>query len=176
MAETLLIVEDDPRLAETLARSFTARGYEVTRAATVEAAREAVRDWVPSRAIVDLKLAEGSGLEVVALLAALTPPPRIVVLTGFASIATTVEAIKLGATQYLAKPASARDIEAAFDHEAGQDLPEIAAPRVSALRTQEWETIQRTLADTDFNISETARRLGMHRRTLARKLVKQPVK
>ena len=91
MAETLLIVEDDPRLAETLARSFTARGYEVTRAATVEAAREAVRDWVPSRAIVDLKLAEGSGLEVVALLAALTPPPRIVVLTGFASIATTVE-------------------------------------------------------------------------------------
>ncbi|NBZ87745.1 response regulator transcription factor [Stagnihabitans tardus] len=173
---SLLIVEDDPRLAETLARSFTARGYAVTRAASVEAAREAITGFTPARAIVDLKLAEGSGLEVVALLAALEPAPRIVVLTGFASIATTVEAIKLGATQYLAKPASAREIEAAFDHEAGREMPDIAAPRVSALRTQEWETIQRTLADTEFNISEAARRLGMHRRTLARKLVKQPMK
>lgn len=176
MTETLLIVEDDPSLAQTLARSFTARGYAVTHAASVEAAREAVAGFTPSRAIVDLKLAEGSGLEVVALLSALQPAPRIVVLTGFASIATTVEAIKLGATQYLAKPASARDIEAAFDHEAGREMPEISAPRVSALRTQEWETIQRTLAETDFNISEAARRLGMHRRTLARKLGKQPVK
>lgn len=171
----LLIVEDDPRLGETLARSFTARGYDVTRAASVEEARGCLVP-PPDRAIVDLKLAEGSGLDVVALLSALSPAPRIVVLTGFASIATTVEAIKLGATQYLAKPASARDIEAAFDHEAGRDMPEIAPQRVSALRTQEWETIQRTLAETEFNISETARRLGMHRRTLARKLGKQPVK
>lgn len=172
----LMIVEDDPRLGETLARSFAARGYAIARAASVPEALAQMQDFHPQRAIVDLKLSEGSGLEVVAALSALDPRPQIVVLTGFASIATTVEAIKMGATQYLAKPASAREIEAAFDHEAGRDLPDIMPTRVTSLRTQEWETIQRTLAETDFNISETARRLGMHRRTLARKLAKQPVR
>lgn len=175
-ARTLLIVEDDPKLSATLATSFAARGYRVVTAMTVDDAVRRLHSQRPDRAIVDLKLAEGSGLEVVAALATLNPAPQIVVLTGFASIATTVEAIKLGATHYLAKPATAREIEAAFDHIAGRDLPEVAAPRVSSLRTQEWETIQRTLADADFNISETARRLGLHRRTLARKLAKQPVK
>ena len=173
---TLLVVEDDPRLSSTLAASFTARGYIVTRAASVEEAQARLAEAVPDRAIVDLKLNDGSGLDVVAMLSRAHPPPRIVVLTGYASISTTVEAIKLGATQYLAKPATAREIEAAFDHEAGRDLPEMSLPRVSSLRTQEWETIQRMLAETDFNISEAARRLGMHRRTLARKLAKQPVK
>lgn len=174
---SLLIVEDDPRLAETLATSFTRRGYAVQVAASVPDALRKIARAVPQRAIVDLKLAEGSGLEVVAALGRAEPRPQVVVLTGFAAIATTVEAIKLGATHYLAKPASAREIEAAFDHEAGRDLPGIAppeaGPRISALRTQEWETIQRMLAETDFNISEAARRLGMHRRTLARKLARQ---
>jgi two-component system response regulator RegA len=173
---SLLIVEDDQRLAETLAASFTARGYNVRRACSVEEAQVRLAEAVPDRAIVDLKLSDGSGLSVVALLAGATPAPQIVVLTGFASISTTVEAIKLGATQYLAKPATAREIEAAFAHEAGRGVPEFSAPRVSSLRTQEWETIQRMLAETSFNISEAARRLGMHRRTLARKLAKQPVK
>ncbi|MBI1172892.1 response regulator [bacterium] len=173
----LLIVEDDPRLAATLGSSFTARGYRVSHAASVdEALAWLAEGHAPDRALVDLKLANGSGLDVVAALAKVTPQPQIVVLTGYASIATTVEAIKLGATQYLAKPATAREIEAAFSHQAGRDTPDLAAPRVSALRTQEWETIQRVLAETEFNISEAARRLGMHRRTLARKLAKQPVR
>ncbi|MEH0071044.1 response regulator [Pannonibacter sp. Pt2-lr] len=172
----LLIVEDDPKLGATLSASFTQRGYRVQVARSVEDALLQMRHQTPDRAIVDLKLAEGSGLDVIAALAALVPAPRIVVLTGFASIATTVEAIKLGATHYLAKPATAREIEAAFEHVAGREPVEISPPRVSSLRTQEWETIQRMLAETDFNISEAARRLGMHRRTLARKLAKQPVR
>ena len=173
---TLLVVEDDPHLSATLAASFTARGYRVTCASSVEQAQSLLAQAVPDRAIVDLKLNDGSGLDVVAMLSRAKPAPRIVVLTGYASISTTVVAIKLGATQYLAKPATAREIEAAFDHEAGRDIPVMSLPRVSSLRTQEWETIQRMLAETDFNISEAARRLGMHRRTLARKLSKQPVK
>jgi two-component system response regulator RegA len=174
---SLLIVEDDPRLAATLAASFTARGYLVSHAAGAEAAFAYLAEGhVPDRVVVDLKLGDGSGLDVVAALARIDPSPQVVVLTGYASIATTVEAIKLGATQYLAKPATARQIEAAFSHEAGREALDLSAPRVSALRTQEWETIQRVLAETEFNISEAARRLGMHRRTLARKLGKQPVK
>jgi two-component system, response regulator RegA len=173
----VLIVEDDPRLLQTLAESFGRRGYQVTSASTVgDALRRSIRA-APSHAVVDLKLAEGSGLDVLAHLAALRPSPRIVVLTGFASIATTVEAIKLGAVHYLAKPATVREIEAAFDHIAGREMPEIeSGARVSALKAQEWETIQQTLAETEFNISEAARRLGLHRRTLARKLAKQPIR
>jgi len=168
-ARSLLIVEDDPHLAETLASAFARRGYAVRTAAREESAIALARRIAPSHALVDLKLAEGSGLAVVQALAGLDPPPAIVVLTGFASVATAVEAIKLGATQYLAKPATAREIEAAFAHKAGMAMPEIEAPQVG-VKAQEWELIQRTLAETGFNVSETARRLGMHRRTLARKL------
>ncbi len=164
----LLIVEDDARLAATLAESFLRRGYQVQVAAREAGALETARRHPPTHAIVDLKLAEGSGLGVVQGLAA-HPDTRIVVLTGFAAISTAVEAIKLGATQYLAKPATAREIEAAFGHRAGEALPEIEAPQ-TGLREQEWELIQRTLAEAEFNISEAARRLGLHRRTLARKL------
>jgi two-component system response regulator RegA len=101
---------------------------------------------------------------------------RIVVLTGFASIATAVEAIKLGACHYLAKPSNADDIEAAFGRSQGGDVTARISPRATSIKTLEWERINETLADTDFNISETARRLGMHRRTLARKLAKRPVR
>ncbi|KQB12093.1 response regulator [Rhodobacter capsulatus] len=165
----LLIVEDDPHLAETLASAFARRGHAVHTAPREDMAITLARRLRPSHAIVDLKLAEGSGLGVVKALAALDPPPAIVVLTGFAAVATAVEAIKLGATQYLAKPATAREIEAAFSHRAGMAMPEIETPQVG-VKAQEWELIQRTLAETGFNVSETARRLGMHRRTLARKL------
>ena len=165
----LLIVEDDPQLAETLAATFGRRGYRVHAAAREETAIALARRHAPTHAIVDLKLAEGSGLGVVKALAEAEAPPAIVVLTGFASIATAVEAIKLGATQYLAKPATAREIEAAFGHRAGMAMPEIEVAEVG-VKAQEWELIQRTLAETGFNISEAARRLGMHRRTLARKL------
>jgi two-component system, response regulator RegA len=130
----------------------------------------------PRFAVVDLKLnGDASGLACVQLLHAHDATMLIVVLTGFASIATAVEAIKLGASHYLAKPSNTDDIEAAFGRAAGNTEVELTN-RSSSIKTLEWERIHETLAETGFNISETARRLGMHRRTLARKLVKQRVK
>ena len=104
------------------------------------------------------------------------PDMLIVVLTGFASIATAVEAIKLGAMHYLAKPSNTDDIEAAFKRAAGDDEVEVGVRKTSSIKTLEWERIHETLVETGFNISETARRLGLHRRTLARKLEKRRVK
>jgi two-component system response regulator RegA len=130
----------------------------------------------PGYVIVDLKLhGDVSGLACVQALHAHDPAMLIVVLTGFASIATAVEAIKLGACHYLAKPSNTDDIEAAFGRAAGTTDVELTN-RSSSIKTLEWERIHETLAETGFNISETARRLGMHRRTLARKLGKQQVK
>ena len=126
--------------------------------------------------MVDLKLkGNSSGLACVQLLHEHDPDMLIVVLTGFASIATAVEAIKLGAVQYLAKPSNTDDIETAFGHVAGNTDMELTA-RSTSIKTLEWERIHAVLAETDFNISEAARRLGLHRRTLARKLEKQRVK
>ena len=127
-------------------------------------------------AVVDLKLnGEASGLACVQMLHRHNPKMLIVVLTGFASIATAVEAIKLGACHYLAKPSNTDDIEAAFGRATGTTEVELTN-RSTSIKTLEWERIHETLAETGFNISETARRLGMHRRTLARKLGKQQVK
>ena len=169
----LLIVEDDEVLARTLARSFERRGYQV-RAITDPDDLDAVAATLrPDHAVVDLRLGHASGLPCVARLHALDPLMRIVVLTGFSSIATAVEAVKLGATNYLSKPANSDDIEAAFGATgAGDASVELVAPPTS-LRTLEWEHIHQTLADCGFNVSEAARRLGMHRRTLARKLGKR---
>ena len=173
---TLLIVEDDDALAATLCRSFERRGWPVRRALDLDSVLQALDQAVPTHAVVDLKLAHGSsGLACVRALHARSPAMAIVVLTGYASIATAVEAIKLGARHYLAKPANTDDIEAAFARTDGETDVDITN-RASSIRTLEWERIHETLADTDFNISETARRLGMHRRTLARKLEKQRVK
>ncbi len=130
---------------------------------------------LPTYAVVDLKLAGASGLACVEVLHEHDPDMLIVVLTGFASIATAVEAIKLGACQYLAKPANTDDIEAAFGQVEG-DASVPLTERPTSIKNLEWERIHETLVDTDFNISETARRLGMHRRTLARKLEKRRVK
>lgn len=143
-------------------------------ATSAEMAMQLAKNIAPDFAIVDLKLPGQSGLDCVRDLALLAPEARIVVLTGFASIATAVEAIKLGACHYLAKPATASDIEAAFARTDG-DASVPLATRKASLRTSEWELIHETLRESDFNISETARRLGMHRRTLARKLAKQQV-
>ncbi len=173
---TLLIVEDDAAFARTLARSFERRGYAVLQANGVAAAEALLASHSPGYAVVDLKLAgEASGLACVKRLHAHDPAMLIVVLTGFASIATAVEAIKLGACHYLAKPSNTDDIEAAFDRAEG-DTDVTLTQRSTSIKTLEWERIHETLADTGFNISETARRLGMHRRTLARKLEKQRVK
>ncbi|MFD2139396.1 response regulator transcription factor [Ancylobacter oerskovii] len=168
----LLIVEDDASFARALTRSFERRGYEVRVSHSLDGVEAALDGASPGYAVVDLKLAGGSGLECVKMLHARDPAMKIVVLTGFASIATAVEAIKLGACHYLAKPANTDDIEGAFARADGDTSIAVAA-RPTSLKTLEWETIHETLVDTDFNISETARRLGLHRRTLARKLEKK---
>lgn len=171
---TLLIVEDDAAFARTLKRSFERRGYEVVVAVSLEEIRKVLEEKSPRHAVVDLKLDGASGLACVEALHAHDPEMLIVVLTGFASIATAVEAIKLGACHYLAKPSNTDDIEAAFQKAEGN--AEIAlAERPTSIKTLEWERIHQTLIETDFNISEAARRLGMHRRTLARKLEKRQV-
>jgi len=171
---SLLIVEDDAAFARTLKRSFERRGYAVTIADSSEALQPLLEAALPGQAVVDLKLGTTSGLSCVQQLLAVRPDMRIVVLTGYASIATAVEAIKLGACHYLVKPSNSDDIEAAFAHVAGDTEIPVAA-RQSSIKTLEWEHIHQTLAETGFNISETARRLGMHRRTLARKLGKRQV-
>lgn len=173
----LLIVEDDDAFARTLARSFERRGYKVLRASSLDEVRVLLAgEHRPGYAVVDLKLASGaSGLTCVQALHEHDAGMVIVVLTGYASIATAVEAIKLGARHYLAKPANTDDIEAAFERQQGDAEVELTE-RTTSIKTLEWERIHETLAETGFNISETARRLGMHRRTLARKLEKQRVK
>jgi len=172
----LLIIEDDAAFARTLGRSFERRGYTVLLAAGFDEAALLLQEHSPGYAVVDLKLSDHhSGLACVQMLHQHDPDMLIVVLTGFASIATAVEAIKLGACQYLAKPSNTDDIEAAFGHVAGTTEVELTN-RSTSIKTLEWERIHQVLRETDFNISETARRLGMHRRTLARKLEKQRVK
>lgn len=171
----LVIVEDDAGFARTLKRSFERRDYTVLVADGLDELRNVLKTQSPRYAVVDLKLAGASGLACVEALHAHDAEMLIVVLTGFASIATAVEAIKLGACHYLAKPSSTDDIEAAF-HKAAGDTEVALAERPTSIKTLEWERIHQTLMETDFNISETARRLGMHRRTLARKLEKRQVK
>jgi two-component system response regulator RegA len=172
----LLLVEDDAAFARTLGRSFERRGYQVLLAENVDDASALLVDHSPGYAVVDLKLkGNSSGLACVQMLHEHDEEMLIVVLTGFASINTAVEAIKLGACQYLAKPSNTDDIEAAFEHVAGAADLELSS-RTTSVKTLEWEHIHTVLAETDFNISEAARRLGMLRRTLARKLEKQRVK
>jgi two-component system response regulator RegA len=172
----LLIVEDDDAFARTLVRSFERRGYSVLRATNFDDVGALLEVHTPGFAVVDLRLAGGaSGLACVQRLHEHDPDTVIVVLTGYASIATAVEAIKLGARHYLAKPANTDEIEAAFARTQGNTEVELTE-RTTSIKTLEWERIHETLAETGFNISETARRLGMHRRTLARKLEKQRVK
>jgi two-component system response regulator RegA len=173
---SLLIVEDDAAFARTLSRSFERRGYAVQHASSHDEVKTLLVTNSPEFAVVDLKLnGEASGLACVQTLHAHDADMLIVVLTGFASIATAVEAIKLGACHYLAKPSNTDDIEAAFTRASGNVEVELTN-RPTSIKTLEWERIHETLAETGFNISETARRLGMHRRTLARKLDKQFVK
>ncbi|WP_425567133.1 response regulator transcription factor [Sphingomonas cynarae] len=174
-APTLVIVEDDQVFARTLRRSFERRGYTVSVANGPDELAVLLAAGGFGHAVVDLKLGTASGLECVQTLHAHDPAMLIVVLTGFASISTAVEAIKLGACHYLAKPANTDDIEAAFGKAGGGDTSAPISARPSSIKTVEWEHINEALAATGFNISETARRLGMHRRTLARKLEKRQV-
>lgn len=170
----LVIVEDDRAFSATLERSFQRRGYAVETCDSLVGLEAVLERFHPTYAVVDLKIVGGSGLECVKRLHAHDPAMRIVVLTGFASIATAIEATKLGACYYLAKPSNTDDIEAAFARDAGDTAAPLAA-RPTSIKTLEWERIHETLVEVDFNISEAARRLGMHRRTLARKLEKRQV-
>jgi len=171
----LLIVEDDAALARTLARSFERRGWSVLHADSLWCMQTLLVHHCPSHAVVDLKLkGEATGLACVRALHQHNLDMRIVVLTGYASIATAVEAIKLGAHHYLAKPSNTDDIEVAFEQAAGNTHTPLTN-RVSSIKTLEWEHIHQVLAETGFNITEAARRLGLHRRTLTRKLDKRRV-
>ena len=169
---SLLLVDDDVVFCQVLSRALERRGYTVTVAHSVEQAMPLAQANPPEYAVVDLKMEGASGLTLVDALHELDPATRIVVLTGYASIATAVEAIKLGATQYLSKPANADEIVAAFGHIPNSDLPLNA--QITTVERLEWEHIQRVLHEHQDNISATARALNMHRRTLQRKLAKQP--
>ena len=169
---SLLLVDDDTTFCQVLSRALEKRGYAVTVANSVEEAIPMAQANPPEYAILDLKMSGASGLALVHALHELDPATRIVVLTGYASIATAVEAIKLGATQYLSKPANADEILAAFGHHARPDAPLSAQP--PSVERLEWEHIHRVLQEHQGNISGTARALNMHRRTLQRKLSKRP--
>jgi two-component system response regulator RegA len=174
-AMKLLIVEDDADFAGALARAMGRRGFEVALARDADAARTVAEVFSPSHAVVDLKLPGESGLKVVEQLSARKPAPAIVVLTGYASIATAVEAVRLGARHYLAKPADADEILAALLRDQPDAQLEVNPEPLSVARL-EWEHIQKVLNEHDGNISATARALKMHRRTLQRKLDKNPPK
>ncbi|MDE2365883.1 MAG: response regulator transcription factor [Betaproteobacteria bacterium] len=171
----LLIVDDDLTFCGVLAKAMTKRGFDVTCAHSVDQAMECAETCLPEYAIIDLRLPGTSGLTLVEKLKNLDPGTRIVMLTGYASIATAVEAIKLGATHYLAKPVDVDDIMMAFERTEGDSEVPISTHPLSVGRL-EWEYIQRVLNENKGNVSLTARALNMHRRTLQRKLTKYPLK
>lgn len=171
----LLLVDDDPTFCGVLKQALTKRGFEVHTATEVESGIALAEEIEPEYAVVDLRIGHDSGLVLVRKLHELDVNTRIVMLTGYASIATAVEAIKLGAIQYLTKPADADEIVAALHKEEGDDSVEIKEKPLS-VRRLEWEHLQKVLVEHGGNISAAARALGMHRRTLQRKLEKRPVK
>jgi len=173
---TLLLVDDDERLRERLALALWDRGYEVRTAKNTEHAIRVAENWEPERAVVDLRMPGASGLELIKELRERVEGIEIVVLTGYGSIATAVDAVRLGAIGYVNKPADADMVLAAFDAGENEPLTEVTEDgwRTPTLARAEWEHIQTVLAETGGNISEAARRLGLHRRTLQRKLKKRP--
>ena len=172
---SLLLVDDDKTFCQVLAAALERRGFSVHTAHSVAEGLSAAENDFPEYAVVDLKMPGPSGLELVKKLKQLDAHTKVVVLTGYASIATAVEAIKLGAVHYLAKPADADEIVAAFQRDDGDAAVSVETKPLPLSRL-EWEHIQKVLAESGGNISETARRLGMHRRTLQRKLAKHPVR
>ena len=168
---TLLLVDDDEPFLRRLAKAMEKRGFEPELAQSVAEGREIALRKPPAYAVIDLRLEDGNGLDVVEALRDRRPDSRIVVLTGYGAIATAVAAVKIGATDYLAKPAGAHDITNALLSK-GEALPPPPENPMSADRVR-WEHIQRVYEQCDRNVSETARRLSMHRRTLQRILAKR---
>ncbi|MCK6390688.1 MAG: response regulator [Azonexus sp.] len=171
----ILVIDDDPTFNSLLVRTLTRRGHAACGALTGEDGLRLAAGQACERVVLDLNLDGSSGLALIPELLAIQPDCRIVVLTGYASIATAVEAVKRGATQYLAKPVEIEAILAAFD-DAPLDNPDELADEPLSVDRLEWEHIQRILAEHAGNISATARALKMHRRTLQRKLAKRPVR
>lgn len=169
--KSLLLVDDDEPFLRRLARAMEKRGFEVETAETVAAGRAIATARPPAFAVVDLRLGDGNGLDVVEVLREKRPDSRVVVLTGYGAIATAVTAVKIGATDYLSKPADANDVVNALLTDVGEMPPPPENP-MSADRVR-WEHIQRVYELCDRNVSETARRLNMHRRTLQRILAKR---
>ena len=175
-AKSILVVDDDAVFRPRLMRALEQRGLEVRGAADVEAALALAREESPELAVVDLRMPGRSGLDLVRELKAIDATTSIVVLTGYGSIATAVEAIHLGATHYLTKPADADEILAAFDRAGRTDATGLPIEHeVASLARAEWEHINRVLSDCAGNVSQAARLLGLHRRSLQRKLGKRPV-
>ncbi|UXZ55532.1 response regulator transcription factor [Halomonas sp. 7T] len=173
--QRLLIVDDDEMFCHVLNRALTRRGFEVMVAHDADQALTIAAQFLPTMATLDLKLEHSSGLKLLPDLLTTVPHCRVVVLTGYSSIATAVEAIKLGAVNYLCKPADADDVIHAFEQQEGDPNIQLADNPPSINRIT-WEHIQKVLQEHDGNISATARALGMHRRTLQRKLQKRPVR
>jgi two-component system, response regulator RegA len=172
---TVLVVDDDETFASTLARALERRGWKAEVALSSSDAAAALRGHVPDSAVVDLRIGQESGLDLIPALRGAGPAMRIIVLTGYASIATAVQAIKLGADDYLAKPVTAANVVEALRRGA-RGAAEVREDELTPMspRRLEWEHIQRVLAEHGGNISATARSLNMHRRTLQRKLSKRP--
>ncbi|MEN8260915.1 MAG: response regulator transcription factor [Pseudomonadota bacterium] len=171
----LLLVDDDPTFCAVLKQALEKRNFHVFVANDIGSGSKLAEEMGPEYAVIDLRIGHESGLSLVERISVLDPHARIVVLTGYASIATAVEAIKLGATQYLTKPADADEIVNALNKTAGDPTVSLKERPLSVKRL-EWEHLQKVLAEHDGNISAAARALGMHRRTLQRKLDKRPVK
>jgi two-component system, response regulator RegA len=171
---SLLIVEDDDVLRDRLTRAFKDRGLDVRAARTAREGETMANDDPPELALLDLRIGEQSGLDLIKVLREIDPATRIVVLTGYASVATAVEAVRRGAVHYLTKPADADEILAAFDHGFVQSQAPSTPTLPMSLDRVEWEHINRVLMDCEGNVSEAARVLGLHRRTLQRKLSKYP--
>jgi two-component system response regulator RegA len=170
-ARTLLVVDDDDTFRERLVKAFVSRGFLASGASGVAAAITSAREDSPELAVVDLRMGDGSGLDVVRELRALDATTNIVVLTGFGSIATALEAVKLGAVSYLTKPATVDEILTAFDANTPNPTSEEHVPSLARV---EWEHIQRVMVHVNGNVSRAARLLGIHRRSLQRKLGKRP--
>ena len=168
---TLLLVDDDEPFVRRLAKAMEKRGFVPQTAGSVAEGRAIAMDRPPAYAVIDLRLGDGNGLDVVEVLHARRPDCRVVILTGYGAIATAVAAVKIGAIDYLSKPADANDIVAAL-LATGAAHPELPDQLMSADRVR-WEHIQRVYEMCDRNVSETARRLNMHRRTLQRILAKR---
>jgi len=173
-SKRILLVDDDETFTEVMSRGFTRNGFEVQSCNDATAAVALCQQWQPEFIVLDLNMPESSGLVILPDLLTAAPDASLVVLTGYSSIATAVEATKAGALNYLCKPATIEEILRCFNNEAAAPM-EVATEPMSVDRL-EWEHIQRVLQDNEGNISAAARALNMHRRTLQRKLQKRPVR